>query len=97
MSRSYAILIDAGFLKRKRGSQKAPMTATHVEAFIDQIGRHPRLCDLILHRIYYYDAPPLEISVDKPLGGGKEHFATSSLARANKALQSLAIAILSRP
>ncbi len=86
MPRSYAILIDAGFLKRKLGSQQAPMTAAHVEAFIDQVRCHPSLRDLILHRIYYYDAPPLEISVERPLSGGKLQFATTPLARANKAL-----------
>lgn len=87
MPRSYAILIDAGFLKRKLGSQQSPMTATQVEAFIDQVCRHSRLHDLILHRVYYYDAPPLEISVNRPLNGGKLQFATTPLARANKALQ----------
>lgn len=86
MSRSYAILIDAGFLKRKLGSQLDPLTVSKVEAFIQQVTGHPALHGLVLHRIYYYDAPPLTSRVNKPLNGGLIDFALTPLARATQSL-----------
>lgn len=86
MPRSYAILIDAGFLKRKLGSQQSPLTVAQVEAFIQQIQTHPALHGMVLHRIYYYDAPPLASRVNKPLNGGQVDFSLTPLARANQAL-----------
>lgn len=40
----------------------------------------------MLHRIYYYDAPPLSSKVNKPLNGGLIDFSLTPLARANQAL-----------
>ena len=75
--RNYAILIDAGFLKRKLGSQEAPATAKYVTDFVDRLRQNDALRELTLHRIYYYDAPPLTSSVEQPLSTGKMHFATT--------------------
>jgi uncharacterized LabA/DUF88 family protein len=52
----YAILIDAGFLKRKLGSQATPLTPQHVAEFLSAVRSHEALCDMKLHRVYWYDA-----------------------------------------
>ncbi len=65
----FAILLDAGFLKRKLGSSNAPMTAEHVVEFTKKIGNRAELEDYTLHRIYYYDAEPMAESKPIPLTG----------------------------
>jgi hypothetical protein len=82
----YAILIDAGFLKRKLGSQTEPLDVTGVRAFLDALRAHEALADMSLHRVYWYDAPPLDSRVTKPLLGGKINFGATSLARTNALL-----------
>jgi hypothetical protein len=82
----YAVLIDAGFLKRKLGSQAQPLGLQDVCAFLAKLRAHGAIASLILHRVYWYDAPPLEARVVKPLLGGKINFATTPLARTNSAL-----------
>ncbi len=85
-SRRYAVLIDAGFLKRKLGSRDQPLTADKVRDFIDEVTKHPELADLRLHRVYFYDAPPLKSGQRKPLGGGNVELANTALARNNQRL-----------
>ena len=85
-SRSFAVLIDAGFLKRKLGSRESPLTAEATCRFIDELGNHSQLSDLHLHRVYFYDAPPLTARVQKPLEGGTVEFGNSQLARTNQRL-----------
>jgi uncharacterized LabA/DUF88 family protein len=70
MKRKFAILIDAGFLKRKLGSQQNPISSAQVVEFTNHLQKRPELSDLSLHRIYYYDAEPLNIVKTKPLTGG---------------------------
>jgi len=82
----YAMLIDAGFLKRKLGSQAQPLGLEGVGAFLARLRAHEAISSLTLHRVYWYDAPPLEATVVKPLLGGKINFATTPLARTNSAL-----------
>ena len=41
--RSYAVLIDAGFLKRKRASRQRPLTAESVKQFVDELRSLPAL------------------------------------------------------
>lgn len=82
----YAILIDAGFLKRKLGSQAEPLDINGVCTFIDAVPEHSALVGMNLHRVYWYDAPPLDSRVTKPLLGGKINFGVTSLARANALL-----------
>lgn len=85
--RSYAILIDAGFLKRKLGSQAHPATAEQITHFVERLRGHRDLSGLTLHRIYYYDAPPLKESVKLPLStSGRMNFAATDLAKHNSAL-----------
>jgi len=71
MQRKYAILIDAGFIKRKIGSLDTPLTAEKVVEFTERIKARVELKGLILHRIFYYDAEPLTVRKPKPLTGGK--------------------------
>jgi len=85
-SRAYAVLIDAGFLKRKLGSRENPLTAAATRRFIDNLKDHPQLSDLHLHRVYFYDAPPLTAREHKPLGGGFIQFGNTQLARTNQRL-----------
>jgi hypothetical protein len=82
----FAILIDAGFLKRKLGSQSFPLIADGVAAFIDAIRMHPALECMCLHRVYWYDAPPLVETFAKPLQGGNVDFSRTRLARSNAAM-----------
>jgi uncharacterized LabA/DUF88 family protein len=84
--RSYAVLIDAGFLKRKLGSQKNPATADRVVQFADKLRQHEALNGMVLHRVYYYDSPPLLESRKKPLGGPTVRFADTDLAKHNAAM-----------
>jgi NYN domain len=82
----YAILIDAGFLKRKLGSQAEPLDINGVCKFLDALRAHDTLVGMNLHRVYWYDAPPLDSRVTKPLLGGKVNFGVTSLARTNAVL-----------
>lgn len=66
----YAILIDAGFLKRKLGSQEHMLSFNRVVQFTNTLRNRPELADASLHRIYYYDAEPLQAKKPKPLTGG---------------------------
>ncbi len=79
----YAVLVDAGFLKRKISSLVNPLTADTVEHFIKSLGEHPSLEALSLHRVYFYDAPPLQTAKEKPLGGGRMDFSKTQLAKNN--------------
>ena len=77
----YAILIDAGFVKQKLGSRSDPMTADRLIAFVDAIKHRLAEKSNTLHRIYYYDAPPLEDEIERPLNGGRMHLGQTWVAR----------------
>jgi hypothetical protein len=79
----FAILIDAGFLKRKLGSHSFPLAADGVVSFIEAIRTHSALDGMRLHRVYWYDAPPLTGMFAKPLRGGHMNFGKTMLARSN--------------
>lgn len=82
----YAILIDAGFLKRKLGSRENPLSAASVHDFVQRLGDLPALAGSRLHRVYFYDAPPVRSTERKPLSGGSVSFSDTSLARNNQRL-----------
>jgi len=84
--RNYAVLIDAGFLKRKLGSEELPLTADKTRRFIDKLKKSSPLSDFYLYRVYFYDAPPLTSSHKKPLAGGRMKFGNTSLARYSQRL-----------
>ena len=88
MSLSYAILIDAGFLKVKLGKSKQPADANCIREFVDRLVNHDELSSMRLHRVYFYDASPLEDEVEKPLSGGRINFASTESASRNKSIHS---------
>ena len=89
----YAVLVDGGFIRRKLGTAAHPMTAAALNAFLTALGSHAALADHKLHRVYFYDASPLEATKEKPLAGGTINFATSHTAVQGKALHAELIKI----
>ena len=57
---SYAILIDAGFAKRKIGSLQDPATSEKFQCLVEKIKGSPELSGHRLHRVYFYDAEPID-------------------------------------
>ena len=57
---TFAILIDAGFVKAKLGSAQKPIGAVDIEQMVKAICAHDLLTGKYLYRVYYYDAPPEE-------------------------------------
>lgn len=86
MTDRYAILVDGGFVKRKLGSRQAPVTPTRFKELIDELQQCEPLRDMQLHRVYYYDAPPLDSVQERPLQGGSQDFGSSALASVNRRL-----------
>lgn len=84
--RSFAILIDGGFVKRKLGSPKSPAGIAAIRSFLGRIQQADALRGLHLHRIYFYDAQPLTDVETKPLRGGKIDFGTHPSASRNQQL-----------
>lgn len=84
--RRYAVLIDAGFLKKKCGSREHPLDARVFKSFVGTLIADRKLQNLHLHRVYFYDAPPLSSTVRKPLSGGRISFNESDLAKDNRRL-----------
>jgi uncharacterized LabA/DUF88 family protein len=89
VSVSYAVLLDGGFLRRKLGKPKTPVDAKTLAAFADQLKGMPCVAGMRLHRIYYYDAKPLENVATIPLGGGQMDFGASPIAAQNKSIQAV--------
>ena len=81
--RRFAVLLDAGFLKRKLGSQQNPVRVATIQRFLETLSGHPLLRDASMYRVYYYDAPPLTDNVRRPLRGGVVDFSKTELARHN--------------
>ena len=85
----FAILIDAGFIKKNISSREDPMTAQQVVEFTDKIIKRPELTGHALHRIYYYDAEPMKGTKPKPLTGDpgeKQNFSATDLYQYNMRL-----------
>jgi uncharacterized LabA/DUF88 family protein len=89
MSISYAVLLDGGFLRRKLGTAKVPANATNIAAFARSIQTAPCVAGMRLHRIYFYDAKPIEDVANSPLGGGRIDFGASKVAAQNKSTQAV--------
>jgi uncharacterized LabA/DUF88 family protein len=88
------MLLDGGFIRRKLGAKKTPATAAAISAFAGSIQKLPCLDQMRLHRIYYYDARPLEGIATVPLGGGDMDFGATEVAARNKSIQA---ALLKEP
>lgn len=83
----YAILVDAGFARRKLGNSKSPAKIDSFDSLFEKIKTSEHLKGQVLHRIYYYDSSPLEESYDIPLSGGmKLDFGQSPIVSASKSL-----------
>jgi hypothetical protein len=87
MPTSYAMLLDGGFLRRMLGSPDSPVSASRIAEFARSVQALPCLADLRLHRIFYYDARPLEGVAQVLLGGGLRDFGSSALAKLNNRIQ----------
>lgn len=81
----YAILIDGGFARRCLRT-KVSADASRFQQLAQAIATAPALTGLRLHRIYYYDAVPLEETRTKPLNGGVINFGQSPVASHSKML-----------
>jgi uncharacterized protein (TIGR00288 family) len=75
----YTILIDGGFIKPLfRKSNKRRIQATDVLSFADKVGRkHANGFNLL--RVYYYDSPPLDSTVKKPISNTPQDFKKSEV------------------
>lgn len=91
MPMKYAILIDGGFVRRRLGKPSAPATTKDIRALVDRICASDSLSGHELHRVYYYDAKPLEAVVNRPLRGGAVDFGKEPLvARSHQLFLELA-------
>lgn len=84
---SYAILLDGGFVRHKLGSGKLPADSASIIRFVTSVQRLPCVARMRLHRIYFYDAKPIEDEAKVPLGGGKIDFGATDVAARNKSIQ----------
>ena len=82
--KTFAILIDAGFVRAKLGSAKKPVSAQSIQRLVSAICSHEQLQSMDLYRVYYYDAPPFFKNKMKPLGGGLHSFVEDPLYRHNQ-------------
>jgi uncharacterized LabA/DUF88 family protein len=89
---SFAILLDAGFAKRKlKQSIKGEVSAETFRHLIHAIGCHPVLESHRLHRVYFYDAQPLARSVEHPVTGETiEYGGTPAFAKNTALLKDIA-------
>ena len=85
MTDCFAILIDGGFARRALRKKTSP-DAARFQRLVEDISAHSVLAGLRLHRVYFYDALPIELTVTKPLGGGTINFGQSPVASTSKAL-----------
>jgi uncharacterized LabA/DUF88 family protein len=86
MPHSYAILLDAGFLRYKLGTARIPANAAGIRAFTEQVTALPCVGGMHLHRIYFYDAKPIDVVSTIPLSGEVVDFGASSAAVRNRRL-----------
>jgi len=71
-----AILLDGAFVtKRFRATAKRDASADDIVQICDRIRSAPLLDDLVLLRIYWYDAPPATETVEHPVSGQRQQLA----------------------
>lgn len=83
---SYAILLDAGFVKRKLKVARPDVSAEDIDALVRAIREHAALAQHRLHRVYFYDAFPLAKSVEHPVTGVSIEYGATPVFHANVAL-----------
>lgn len=89
-STKYAILIDGGFFTkifRPANGDRYP-SANDVESVMQAICSLPELINKELLRIYYYDAPPLQVKVKNPLDKHEIDLSKTELAKKARKLHS---------
>src|SRR5688572_19230804 len=94
MPPAYAILLDGGFVRRKLGGSRAPAGAGEICALTEWLSVLPCTAGMRLHRIYFYDAKPLEEIARIPLSDEIIDFGSSAAAFHNRQIQS---ALIQRP
>lgn len=80
--RRYALLLDAGFVKRKL----RPFSADALQRLVEAIQRQESLAGHPLHRIYYYDAAPLGRAVEHPVDGSTIEYSNTQVFKESKEL-----------
>ncbi len=84
---SYAILLDGGFVTKKLGEQLAnPPRAADIITFVESIKQYENLNTYDLMRVYYYDAPPSDETLNKPVSGDRFELATTPRYRQAQSL-----------
>lgn len=79
-SARYAILLDGGFVTKKlRGELSRVATASDIEGLVEKIKNNEILEHYELLRTYYYDAPPSDHAIKKPVS--KEIFELAKTER----------------
>jgi uncharacterized LabA/DUF88 family protein len=86
MSINFAMLLDGGFIRHKLSTSTKQVDAAGIRDFVANVMKLPCLAGMRLHRIYFYDSKPLQVSETKPLGGGLVDFGASATAARNKSL-----------
>lgn len=83
-----AILLDGGFVKKKlrQRQSKKPPSALDISELCEKIMSTPALVGKELFRVYYYDAPPLDVHATNPLDGSTIDYSNSPQAQANRLL-----------
>jgi uncharacterized LabA/DUF88 family protein len=82
-----ALMLDGGFVKKKlQNRSKQLPSASDIVSLCADILASPRLKDLNLLRIYYYDCPPIEGKAVHPLTREEVEFSRTRQASQNKAL-----------
>ncbi|MFQ5672770.1 MAG: NYN domain-containing protein, partial [Nitrospinales bacterium] len=86
MSEKYAIVIDAGFLKKKlrQRLQKKVIQAEDIVGYCNELRKSDELTKLELFRIYYYDCPPYQGQKTHPFTKQKKDFGASPSASQNQ-------------
>lgn len=84
--KSFAILIDGGFVKANLGTPDDPLSANDVKGLVDEICLSSKLATQDLHRVYFYDAPPFSGTREVPLNGGERNFSQDHLTEHNRRL-----------
>lgn len=77
-------MIDAGFLRAKLGTKDKPIDSEVIKSFVEKIKARPELNDMVLHRVYYYDAEPLTGIQKHPISGEVIDFSETDVSKRNK-------------
>ncbi len=91
MPKTYAMLLDGGFVKRELGKHRPYATAESIKDFCRKVQELEELRELDLYRIYFYDAWPSKARRKHPITGEEIDFEKQdAYARNEKLLNELA-------